>query len=221
MLTDPHSGVGKLGQHSGHKLGAASAALLVRHTAGRLAANDHLGSPGSTFTDAATPVDHHMLRGHQPRHDGFAQPGTGVDDHLVPRPRDRVGGEEHSRELRRHHALHDHGDLGHGGILQPCPVGHGSLCPQRCPAPADRRQDRVAAEHVEEGLLLSGKRRGRQVLRRGAGAHRDRPLTQLPIGANNLRGQRWRNRHRLDPRPHQGWICVRRGDVGRMQRLAI
>ena len=65
-------------------------------------------APSADAADlAAERVDHEMIRLHLPRDERLAQPEGGVDDRFAQQPGQRVGGEQHARDLARHHPLHD------------------------------------------------------------------------------------------------------------------
>ena len=84
-----------------------------------------------------------------------------------------IGGEEDPGRLREHHRLHDDGHVDPAVVEAVAPaVGDRPLGEQRRPAPPDVLEDRRHAHDVEVRVLLARERRGRQVLRGRAGAHR-------------------------------------------------
>ena len=99
----------------------------------------------------------------------LAQAGVGIDDCLVPRAGDRVGGKHHARRLRRHHALDHDGEL-HYLLVDPLAlaIGDGAVRPERGPAAPHSVQQRLRADDVEEGILLAGERCFWQILGRRA-----------------------------------------------------
>jgi hypothetical protein len=122
-----------------------------------------------------------VVGGHQPRDDRLAEAGASIDDNLVPRTRHRIGGEEDPRDLWRHHAL-DHDRQLHRLLVEPlaCAVRDGPVAPERGPAALHRLDNSVDSHDVEEGILLTGERRLRQVLSRRARAHSHRDGYVIP-----------------------------------------
>ncbi len=80
-------------------------------------------------------------------------------------------------EVGAHHPLHSRreADVAVGEAVVDA-VGDGPVVVERGVDLTDRVQDRVDAADVEEGLLLAGERRVRQVLRRGRRAYGERHL---------------------------------------------
>ncbi len=112
----------------------------------------------------------------------LSKPGLGVD-------REHHAG---AADVGAHHALHADRE-GHLGVIEVLgdPVADRPVGEERGEAvPAGIEQRRFAAD-VEEGLLLSGEARVRQVFRRGARAHRDvgiglaGPFAELAIGGRD------------------------------------
>ena len=115
---------------------------------------------------------------------------AGDEDHVVEAGLG-IQGEHDARgsQVRAHHAL-DAGGEGHALVVIALvdPIGDGAIIEQGGEHVLDRRHDGIDAAHVEEGLLLTCKRRVRHVFGGGGGAHRERRLetrAQLVIGGAN------------------------------------
>ncbi len=140
--------------------------------------------------DAAVP--HPVgVRVDQARDERLAKSEAGLDGGDRAVRRDGVGGEHHTRSVRRDHLLHDHGHV-NGAVVDAVAqaVGHGPLGEQRCPAPADVVEDRRRPRDVQVGVVLAGERRGRQVLGRRTRPHGVRDVRAQP---DDRRGDRRRD----------------------------
>ncbi|HRL47950.1 MAG TPA: hypothetical protein PLA49_01035, partial [Propioniciclava sp.] len=62
------------------------------------------------------------------------------------------------------------------------PVVHGAFVPQGRPATADGVQDGLDPGDAQEGVLLPGEARLRQILRGRRGTHRDERLAESRVG---------------------------------------
>ena len=146
-------------------------------------------------------VDDPVVGVDRARDDGVAQARGGVDHAAGAAAADRVGGEEHARDLRVDHPLHDHGELG-GRVVDARvgAVGHGPVRPQRRPAAAHRVQHRVDADDVQVGVLLAREARAGQVLRGGRRPDRDGHV----LAERRVRVRRPRRRRRRGPAPRAG-----------------
>ena len=118
---------------------------------------------------AAHPVD---VRVHPAVDQRLAEAEAGLDGDDLPVGGERVGREQDPRHLREHHRLHDAGHRGRpmvAAVLQA--VHHGTFGEERGPAPADVPEHLRGAHDVQEGVVLTGERGGRQVFGGGAGTH--------------------------------------------------
>ena len=113
------------------------------------------------------PVDHPVVGVDRAGDDGVAKARRGVEHAAGAPAADRVGGEQHARDLRVDHPLHHHGELGaRVRDARVGAVGHGPVRPQRRPAAAHRVQHGVDADHVQVGVLLAREARARAGPRR-------------------------------------------------------
>src|SRR5258706_5228880 len=117
-----------------------------------------------------------MIRVGRTRTDGFSQAGIGIDHRLTTSPGEWIGREEDASHLCLHHPLHHDGqayvprsNAQAGTILR------GAVRPQRSKTTLDGSEHRLAADHMEKGLLLPGKGSLWQILggRRGTDGDRD------------------------------------------------
>ena len=121
-------------------------------------------------------LDHHL-----------AQAVAGGDEDHVAEAGLGVQGEQHARgaHVRAHHQLHAGGQE-HVLVLEAVvhPIGDGAVVVEAGEDFLDLEDDVVLAGDVEEGLLLPGKGRVREILGGGRGAHGDRH-----VAAAVLRGE--------------------------------
>jgi hypothetical protein len=149
------------------------------------------------------------------RDQGLTEPTNSLDHQPVATSADRRGGEHHARPLRVHHGLDD--DREGKAVFVPAvlfTVGNGPRCPQRRPAVAHRREDRLLARDVEVGVVLSGERGVGEVLGGAGGSHRDRPRAQLAVRLPDRVGDRVGNRCGGDAVPKQVRRVVAECGVG-------
>ena len=148
------------------------------------------GAHRRLFRGVCAAIDHIGVRRHLAADDGFAEPETGVDDHLAALAGGGIGGEEDAGDIGRHHQLHHHGH-GHGVLIDAVlvPVGDGLRRPQRRPALAHGGHHRVRAGDVQVGFLLPGEGEIGQVFGGGRRAHRHRwRVRQHRVGGANGAG---------------------------------
>jgi hypothetical protein len=134
--------------------------------------DDHLTPPRLPLGDAPAPpslLQDEVVGGDQAGDDRLAEPRAGVDNHLVPRPRYRVGGEQHAGDLSGHHALDHHGELHRLLVdLLAIAIGDGAIGPKRGPAAPNGVEERLLIRDVQEGVLLTGEGCLREVFGRRA-----------------------------------------------------
>ncbi len=120
-------------------------------------------------------VDVELVRIDRALHDRFAEAVGGGDEHHVAESGIGVEREHHAAraEVAAHHVLHAHRE-GHLAVIEALvhAIGDGAIVEQRGVDLVHRREQAVAAAHVEEGLLLAGERGLGQILGGGRGAHR-------------------------------------------------
>ena len=140
---------------------------------------------------------------------GFAEAPGGIHGGNPPVRGHGIGGEQDPGRLREHHRLHDDGHVDPSVVEAVAQaVGHRPLGEQRGPAPPDVLEDRRHAHDVQVGVLLAREGRGRQVLRRRAGADRVGSVLAEPgeRGADRrdeIVGQRDLLDHPADLRAHR------------------
>jgi hypothetical protein len=99
-----------------------------------------------------------MIRIGRTGNDSFTQPRIGINHRLTTFPGEWIGREEDTGHLCLHHPLHHDGQAhvprsnAQAGTVLRCPVS-----PQRSKTTLDGSQHRLAADHMEKGLLLPGK----------------------------------------------------------------
>ncbi len=157
---------------------------------------------------AAAAVDAEAVGRHHARDQRLPEAEAGVDDGGQAVTGNRIGREQDARHVGVDHLLHHHGE-GHLAVVEPVtrPVEDGALGEQGGPAAAYRVQQGALAADVEVGVLLACEGRARQVLGRGAGAHRVGAVgARLPPGALDVTGQlvgdRCRLQHGAQPFAH-------------------
>ncbi|KYF90140.1 hypothetical protein BE20_18790 [Sorangium cellulosum] len=139
---------------------------------------------------------------------GLAEARGDLQEHAVGALGHRVDGEQDAGELGRHHPLHHDGDVD-AQVIDAArrPVGEGPRAPEGCPAPPQRDDQRVLADHVEVRLVLARERGVGEVLRRRRGAHRDRRRAELAVGVAD---------RALDPGQHRAPLEELRRRRGRV-----
>ena len=170
-----------------------------------------------------------LVRVHGALHDRLAEPVRARDEHGPVEPRLGVDGEQHAggADIRSHHPL-DPRRQRHVVVVEAVvhPVRDRPVVVQRREHAADRGEDVLDPADVQERLLLTRERRVRQVLRRGAGAHRPRHRLGLRVARDERRVratdvglERRRKRLLLDPLAHVRADPREFRDIRHVQRL--
>ena len=99
-----------------------------------------------------------MIRVGRTGNDGLTQARIGIDHRLTTFPGEGIGREEDASHLGLHHPLHHDGQA-HvpRSNAQAGTILRGAVRPQRRKTPLDGGEHRLAADHIEKGLLLPGK----------------------------------------------------------------
>ena len=104
---------------------------------------------------------------------GFTQPEAGINGYHSPVGSDGIGSEQNACCLGKNHLLNHHSQVDVTMVEAVLQAIHDcSLGEQRCPAPADMRQDRFRSANVEIRILLAGKGCRWQILGSCAGPYR-------------------------------------------------
>ena len=127
---------------------------------------------------------------HQTRNQRFAQSIDSIDSRLRAPSRQRVGGEKHPRRIALHHRLHHHRQRDSRLVDAVArPVAHSSRRPQAAPTLPHCLQQPVVAQHIQKGVLLSGKGEVGQVLGGGGGTHSHFRIAKCSVGGADRLGQ--------------------------------
>src|SRR5829696_6368589 len=183
-------------------------------------------SPQAPFHDlpaVACVPENEVVGRYETADEGLAETGAGLDDRLVARAGNRICGEHHTGHVRGNHSLHDNGKL-HRRQRESMllAVIHRTLAPERTPAAADCIEQCLFAAHAEECLLLTGKRRMRQVLGCRARADSNGPTADTAVGLQDRSLHFCGNRRLFEPGPSLGRIASAQGiDEVKIEMVAL
>jgi hypothetical protein len=140
-----------------------------------------------------------VIGGRRPVDDTCTEARDCVDDELGPGTGDRIGCERHPGCGRIDHPL-DHNSHGHRLVYMPgLSISDGPRRIHRLPAGANRSDQLTFVAYIENRLVLPGKARTRQILRRRARPNSDRSSAVLSIRLKNRR-----TRHLATPKRVRG-----------------